>query len=149
MYRKDQNCLVTYLIFWEWVTAVCENSHCVDHNGRLRHTPSHYHSSNAKMILEGCTERNKATDIEWHWDIACPVRPWYLWDSTRLQITRNLIPKTAFSLENTFVSLDANIHDVVISISANQFSDNHCHLMATVSPRGYRFYNQSLTIGVP
>lgn len=63
-----------YLMFWECIIAVCINCHCVDHNGQFRDTPPHYQSSDTKMLLEGCTECNKATDVEWNCDIACPVR---------------------------------------------------------------------------
>ena len=43
------------------------------------------------------------------------------------------IPKTAFSFEDTVVSFNADIHDVVIGVSANQLSENNRHLVATLS----------------
>ena len=44
----------------------------------------------------------------------------------------NSIPKTAFSFKDTVVSFNADIHDVVIEVSANQLSENHRHLMVTL-----------------
>jgi hypothetical protein len=133
-------------MFWECIVAVCINCHCVDHNGQFRDTPSDYKSSDAKMLLEGCTECNKATDIKWNSDIACPVRSNYC----EILSTKNPIPKPAFRLEDTVVSFNANIHDVVVGVSANQLSENHRHLMVTSSlERGYHFLSRMLTIGVP
>ena len=114
-------------MFWECVVAVCINSHYVDHNGQLRDAPPHYQSSNAKMFLEGSAECNKATYEEWNWDIACPVTC----EKSASSITKIPLPKTAFSFEDTVVSLDGKIHDVVVDIPANQFPHNYWHLMAT------------------
>lgn len=54
----------------------------------------------------------------------------------RISNKRNPTPKTAFSFENTIVSFNADIHDVVIGVSANQLSENHRHLMTTLSFAG-------------
>jgi len=48
----------------------------------------------------------------------------------------NPIPKTAFGFEDTMVSLNASIHNVVVEISTKQLSENHRHLMATLSFKG-------------
>ena len=66
---------------------------------------------------------------------------------------RKTIPKTAFSFEDTIVSLDASSHDVVIEVSANQLSEKHRHLIAILSLVAFFFFvtkvRMTLTIGVP
>ena len=66
----------------------------------------------------------------------------------QLEYVGNSVPKAAFSFEDAMVPLNANIHDVIIDISANQLSENHRHLMAVFSFGSHYLYNLAPTIGV-
>ena len=50
------------------------------------------------------------------------------------------VPKTAFSFEDTLVSLNASIHDVVVGVSAKQLPDKHRHLRTTLTLQASVFF---------